>query len=125
MPARILVVEDDPDLRLLLGRILKSAGFSVVEAGSGADAIDALSAGAPDLAILDLRLPDTDGISLLRRLRGLKGGGRLPVIFCTIRDAFESLAEAHSLGAVDYVLKPFEERDLLSRVRRALETRPG
>jgi two-component system response regulator AtoC len=118
--ARILVVDDEKLLRWAVRDRLAEEGFKVEEAGSGAEAIPVLRRGELDLALLDLQLPDTDGIALLREARAADPG-----LLCVLMTAFasvDSAVEAMKLGAYDYLGKPVDMDDLVLTVQRALET---
>ncbi|MEN3611307.1 response regulator transcription factor [Plantactinospora sp. ZYX-F-223] len=116
--ARLLVVEDEPDIRELLGSSLRYAGFDVAAASTGAQAVDAARRCRPDLVVLDVMLPDLDGFEVVRRLRS--GGDRVPVLFLTARGAVDDLVRGLTLGADDYVAKPFSFEELLARIRAVL-----
>jgi DNA-binding response OmpR family regulator len=116
---KILVVEDDRDLALLLRRQLEADGYQVVLAGSGEDAIWLAREEQPQLITLDIMLPDMDGFVVLERLKEHPMTAGIPVVIASVlRDAEEH--KGYSLGAVDYVVKPFAEDKLLAAVRRAL-----
>lgn len=119
--ARILVVEDEEEYRKLLRRVLEKAGYEMLEAATGAEALALFSAHEPDLILLDVVLPDMLGFDVRRRLKPKPGRTMPPVLFCTVRSAAASLAEGVSLGSADYVLKPFDPVDLLARVGEALK----
>ena len=121
---RLLLVEDQPDLSAMLGAHFAAQGFEVAAARSGADALAALSGRATfNLAVLDLGLPDMDGMAVLTALRGAGRGG-VPTLILTARDALESRVAGLDAGADDYMLKPFELPELDARLR-ALLRRPG
>jgi two-component system, OmpR family, KDP operon response regulator KdpE len=120
----ILVVEDEPEIRRFLRSSLGTEGYRVVEAETGArGAIDA-GTHKPDLAIVDLGLPDMDGIDVIRRIRGWSP---VPILVLSARAQERSKVEALDAGADDYVTKPFGVGELLARVRVALRhgTRPS
>ncbi|KLD63403.1 response regulator transcription factor [Dyella japonica] len=120
MSERILVVEDDPRLAGMLGEYLRSQGYAVEQAATGAQALERLSAHALDAAILDLMLPDMDGLDVCRKLRERSD---LPVLMLTARgDAIDRIVGLE-LGADDYLPKPFEPRELLARLRAILRRR--
>src|SRR5258707_13467418 len=117
MTHRVLVVEDDPTLRLVIQDNLGSEGYEVDVAADGACAIRQTRAATPDLIILDLTLPDCDGLDLLAILRM---GGQIPIIILTARtQQAEKLSGLH-LGADDYITKPFDMEELLARIRAVL-----
>src|SRR2546427_2235979 len=117
MPHRILVVEDDPTLRLVIQDNLGSEGYEVDVAADGACAISQTRAAMPDLIILDLTLPDCDGLDLLPILR-LRG--QVPIIILTARSQQPEKLSGLRLGADDYITKPFDMEELLARIRAVL-----
>lgn len=117
----ILVVDDEPVVVQVIGERLVREGFQVRAAGTGAGALEAIAGEAPDLIILDLMLPDLDGFDLLRRLR--QSGHALPVIVLTARDDDVDVIVGLELGADDYMVKPFNPRELAARVRAVLRRR--
>lgn len=117
MSAKILVVDDDAAIRRLLARTLDRAGHAVVEAGDARAALAALAIDKPDLVLLDLGLPDRDGLELLPILVRSPGPA---VIVLTAREATDEKVIALDLGADDYITKPFDTEELLARVRSAL-----
>jgi two-component system OmpR family response regulator len=116
--ARLLVVEDDPNILELLSASLRFAGFAVTSASSGAEGVAAASERRPDLIVLDVMLPDLDGFEVVRKLRS--GGSRTPVVFLTARDATEDKIRGLTLGGDDYVTKPFSLEELVARIRSVL-----
>ena len=122
MPYRILVVEDDPTLRLVLRDNLASEGYLVDVAGDGSAANRRAQAAVPDLIVLDLTLPDCDGLDLLPILRQR---GQVPIIILTARGQHAEKVRGLGLGADDYITKPFNLEELLARIRAVLRrTRP-
>jgi DNA-binding response OmpR family regulator len=116
--ARALVVDDEPDLTDVVAAALRSEGWEVRTAANGAQALEAARAFRPDAVVLDWMLPDTDGITLLRRLRA-----DLPavcVLFLTARDAVEDRIAGITAGGDDYVTKPFSLEEVLARLRGLL-----
>jgi len=116
--ARLLVVDDEPNIVELLDTSLSYAGFEVVTATTGREAVAATSEFTPDLIVLDVMLPDMDGFEVLRLLRGT--GTRIPVLFLTARDGTDDKISGLTLGADDYVTKPFSLGEVLARVRAVL-----
>jgi two-component system KDP operon response regulator KdpE len=114
---RILVVDDEKAIQRFLKSALSSTEFSVHIAGSGKEALAAAIAIRPDLVILDLGLPDMDGVEVLRRLREWT---QVPVIILSVRDREDDKVKALDSGADDYVTKPFGMGELLARMRVAL-----
>jgi two-component system response regulator MprA len=115
---RLLVVDDDPDVRDSLGRALRCAGYAVTTAVHGADALDSLARRPVDLIVLDVLMPIVDGLDACRRLR--MRGDDTPVLVLTARDAIEDRVGGLEAGADDYLVKPFALRELLARVRALL-----
>jgi two-component system phosphate regulon response regulator PhoB len=116
----ILLVEDDPDIRHLVSFKLTRAGLDVVEASDGVGALDAAARRAPDLVILDVRMPRMSGLEVCRELRAGPLGAAVPIIMMTARARPQDLEQAYAAGATDYVVKPFSPRVLLERVESAL-----
>ena len=114
--AGVLLIDDDPAIRTLLRQTLSQAGYGVSEAGSAAQALAERAARAPDLALLDLGLPDRDGLEILPQL--VAAG--VAVVVLSARDATAEKVAALDLGASDYVTKPFDPEEILARVRTAL-----
>ncbi len=117
MSQRVLVVEDDPTLRLVIQDNLASEGYDVDLAADGATAIRQARATTPDLIILDLTLPDCDGLAVLPTLRQ---GGQIPIIILTARSQQPEKLSGLRLGADDYITKPFDMEELLARIRAVL-----
>lgn len=117
MPATILVVDDEIAIRRLLRNTLEQAGHQVVEARDGREALARAAADHPDAVLLDLGLPDRDGLSLIPLLRAQ---GERVVLVVSAREATEEKVAALDLGADDYVTKPFDSEELLARLRVAL-----
>ena len=118
----LLLVEDDHSLASGLRQALQHEGLAVNIVHNGADALASLNVQPPDLVVLDLGLPDMDGLTVLKRLR--KQHPRLPVLILTARATLENKVEGLDLGADDYLPKPFELPELLARIR-VLERRLG
>ena len=118
---KILVVDDDKAVRDSLQRALVLEGYEVELAPDGTTAVKSLTQAAPDAVILDLQLPDIDGLEVCRRLRTL--GDRTPVLMLTARDALNDRVEGLDAGADDYLVKPFELAELFARLRALLRRR--
>ena len=117
---RVLVVDDEPQIQRFLNVALTAAGYEVVTAETGAQAVRLAATGAPDLIVLDLGLPDRDGKDVLRDIRQFS---TTPVIVLSARDREAEKIEALDLGADDYVEKPFAIGELTARLRVALRRR--
>jgi len=116
--ARLLVVEDEETILQLLAGSLRFAGFEVMTAASGAEALRAAAASRPDLVLLDVMMPDGDGFEVVRRMRS--SGPNVPVIFLSARDGVRERVAGLALGGDDYVTKPFSLEELLERIRAVL-----
>jgi two-component system, OmpR family, response regulator MprA len=116
--ARLLVVDDDPDVRLSLKRALVCAGYSVTMAPHGAAALDYLAWAPVDLIVLDILMPMVDGFDTCRRLR--ERGDATPILVLTAKDDIDDRVTGLELGADDYLVKPFALRELLARVQALL-----
>jgi DNA-binding response OmpR family regulator len=123
---RILVVEDDPSIRLGLEDTLRAKGYEVDAVGRGIEGADRATSGRYDLVVLDVMLPDIDGFEVCRRIRGSKGATRrVPVIILSARGAELDRVRGLELGADDYVTKPFSLMELLARVASVLRRAQG
>jgi two-component system OmpR family response regulator len=116
--ARLLVVEDEEMILELLAGSLRFAGFEVMTAASGAEALRAAAASRPDLMLLDVMMPDGDGFEVVRRMRS--SGPDVPVIFLSARDGVRERIAGLALGGDDYVTKPFSLDEVLERIRAVL-----
>ena len=117
MTQRILVVDDEPQIRRALRAALQGEGYAVEPAESGTEALDRVAADPPDLVILDLGLPDMDGADVCARLRAWS---QVPVIVLSVREAEREKVRALDMGADDYLVKPFGIGELLARIRASL-----
>lgn len=120
MPARILVLEDDRRLAGMLVEYLVAAGFEAVTEASGLTALERLRGGRFDALVLDLMLPDIDGLDVCRQLRSDPRLRNLPVVMLTARGDTADRIVGLELGADDYLAKPFEPRELLARLRAVM-----
>ncbi|MFZ1413819.1 MAG: response regulator [Defluviicoccus sp.] len=116
----ILIVDDEPPIRRFLRTSFAGQGYRVLEAATGEDALAHIRTDRPDIVILDLGLPDVDGIELIRTVRR---ASRVPIIVLSSRDNERGKVEALDLGADDYVTKPFGMDELMARIRAALRHR--
>ena len=113
----VLVVEDEPSIAEVVALYLRRAGFEVLSAGDGEEALELLAQATPDLVVLDLMLPKVDGYEVTRRLRAR---GDTPIIMLTARKSEAERIAGLEMGADDYVVKPFSAQELVSRVRAVL-----
>jgi two-component system, OmpR family, response regulator MprA len=120
---RILIVDDDRSLRDALRRALVLGGYETVFAEGGQEALTQLAVAAPDAVVLDVGLPDVDGLEVCRRLRG--SGNRVPVLMLTARDAIADRIDGLDAGADDYLVKPFDVGELKARLRALLRRTVG
>jgi two-component system, OmpR family, response regulator MprA len=112
---QVLVIDDDDGVRTAVRRALVLDGHDVMVADSGQAGLDQLAVNTPDAIILDLGLPDIDGMEVCRRLRSI--GDRTPVLMLTARDAVENRVEGLEVGADDYLVKPYDVRELRARIK--------
>jgi len=120
MAQRVLIVEDEPDIRELLVFHLAREGYQVTQCRNGAEALRVARSTPPDLILLDLMLPEMDGLEVCRRLRQDPATQAVPVVMLTARGDEVDRVLGLELGADDYVVKPFSPRELVARVRAVL-----
>jgi two-component system KDP operon response regulator KdpE len=116
-PATILLVDDDVSIQRAVAPLLRSRGYHVDVVSTGADAVNAVAGGAPDLIVLDLGLPDLEGAEVCRRMRAYT---KAPIVILSARSGEADKVAALDIGADDYVTKPFGPEELLARIRVAL-----
>lgn len=116
MPHTCLVVDDSRVVRKVARRILEAHGYTVVEAPDGQQALDACRQELPDCVLLDWNMPVMDGLSFLRALRAAFGPDKPPVVFCTTENDMEHISRAIENGAQEYIMKPFDEEILVSKL---------
>jgi PAS domain S-box-containing protein len=119
----ILIVDDTPENLHLLTAILADHGYRVRSASSGQAALLSVGAGAPDLILLDVRMPEMDGYEVCRQLKSAEPTRGIPVIFVSILDETDDKVKGFDAGGVDYITKPFQPREVLARVRTHLDLR--
>lgn len=117
----ILIVDDNPDIRRLLHHAVKPEGYSVLQARSGAEALEILTTTEVSAVLLDLRMPDMDGIEVCRRIRADARTAALPVMMITGNKDLESRLAGFEAGVDDYILKPFDMREVITRLRSHME----
>src|SRR5215210_6677512 len=115
---RVLVVDDEPNIVDVVAMALKFQGFVVESAGTGTEAIAAVSSFKPQLIVLDVMLPDMEGFDVAKRLGAQRA--RVPIIYLTARDATDDKVRGLTLGGDDYMTKPFSLEELVARVRSVL-----
>lgn len=116
----IMLVDDEPNLRELLRQMLELGGFEVVEAEDGLEALEKLETVAPDVMILDVMMPNLDGVSLCKKLRASTAFARLPIIMVSGKTQYRAVQEGLAAGANQYLCKPITVQELLQSVRSLL-----
>lgn len=116
----ILVVDDDDDLRMMVGEFLRRAGYVVTNAASGPEAYSLALQKLPSLIIMDIGMPEMDGLATLWKMRKHEGLATVPVIILTAYDSYDLRGEAASAGCHDFLTKPFEPEELQQLVSRAM-----
>ncbi|HYA80161.1 MAG TPA: response regulator transcription factor [Methylocystis sp.] len=122
MPHRILVADDDPHIREVIGFALQKAGMTVFSAGDGAEALKRFAREAPDLVVLDIGMPEMDGLEVCRQIRK---SSETPILFLSARDEEIDRVLGLEIGGDDYVTKPFSPRELVARVNAILKRAQG
>jgi DNA-binding response OmpR family regulator len=118
---KILIVDDDPTLRTVLTRHLEHQGFLVCQAESGQQALSVFESSQPDLVVSDVLMPDMDGFEFCRQLRATRTGQLVPFIFLSSCDDTCDRIQGHQIGGDDYVVKPFDPRELIAKIDAQLE----
>lgn len=118
---KILIVDDEQDCRTILTCYLENAGYLVQDVTSGIEALKLFEQEPPDLVVSDVVMPDMDGFEFCRRLRATRSGQLVPFIFLSGQGELESRIEGHSIGADDYLIKPFQPQELLAKIKAQLE----
>lgn len=123
MSSTVLVVDDEPDIRLTARFMLEAAGHDVIEAATGAEALVRLETERPDLVLLDIRLPDTEGWDIMRNLRSSRELSSVPVLIMSAHSSGDVRERATNEGSSGYLVKPFREEDLLHAADALLKGR--
>ncbi|WP_457556277.1 response regulator [Candidatus Pyrohabitans sp.] len=118
--ARILLVDDEPDIRYITRRMLERAGYSVTEACDGESALEMLTEELPDLVLLDVRMPGMNGWEVCRRIKEREDTAHVPVVMFTVRTSEDSVKRSRECGAEAHINKPFDIDELLAVVGRVL-----
>ncbi len=118
---KILVVDDDRILRSVLKHSLEQQGYQVTILSSGADALTAFNQDIPDIIVSDVSMPEMDGFEFCRQLRSQPSGKLVPFIFLSAKSELEDRIQGHSIGADDYLTKPFEMKELLAKIDALIE----
>ena len=122
---RILVIDDDASISKLLSDVLTEEGFSVTTASCGEEGIKKVRQSKPNLVILDLRLPDMDGFQICQTLKKDKSVSSIPIIMLTVKSTKSSTVAGLEMGADDYIVKPFNQEELVARVKTVLRRASG
>jgi DNA-binding response OmpR family regulator len=117
---KVLIVDDDPDIRTLYRLVLRQEGLEVIEADSGQDALDKVQAEAPSLVLLDIMMPGIDGYEVCRRLRADPRTARLPVLMFSAKGTSADRKNGYQVGANDFIVKSAGPRALVARIRSLL-----
>lgn len=117
----ILIVDDDITLRTALIRYLQNRGYSVQEATSGTEALHLFEQNPPDVVVSDVMMPEMDGWEFCRRLRAMRSGQLVPFIFLSSRKEVDDRIQGHQIGADDYLIKPFDPKELVAKIEAQLE----
>jgi len=120
-PARILIADDDPTIRNFLMILLADRGYEVHEAPDGEQAFRMAGEVKPDLMLLDLIMPFRDGFDVLQDLKRQDTTAHIPILIMSVKDREEEIVKGFNLGAEDYVVKPFNSLELISRVKKILD----
>lgn len=118
---KILVVDDDRTLRTILTHYLEKNGYVVRDVSSGIEALTVFESEPPDLVVSDVMMPEMDGLEFCRRLRASRFGQLIPFIFLSAKGDLEDRIQGHTIGADDYLTKPFELRELMAKIEAQLE----
>jgi DNA-binding response OmpR family regulator len=121
----IVVADDDPDIVMLVSAVLAKSGFEVARATNGADALELVRTRGPDLAVLDISMPNLDGIEVLRFVRSNPETAELPVILLSARAQEADVKNGYAVGASKYMRKPFSPSELVAVVRELLPDQDG
>ena len=119
---KVAVIDDDPDMLKVIGVILRTHGFEVVQAQSGVDGYHMVRREKPDVVLLDIMMPDIDGYEVCRRLKLDEATSGIPVIFVSAKTGEEHIKKGLSLGAQGYITKPFRPDGLIKKIRELTET---
>ena len=118
---KILIVDDDITLRAALSRYLQNRGYLVLDAKSGAEALALIEQDPADVVVSDVMMPEMDGLEFCRRFRAMRSGQLVPFIFLSSRGELDARIQGHQMGADDYLVKPFEPKELVAKIEAQLE----
>lgn len=117
---KILLVEDEPNVRNFVRVYLEFEGYQVVEASNGIEGLSQVQKEKPDLIVTDIMMPEMDGVQFYKTLRQREDTNRIPVIVLTVKDEFEDIKYAYLIGVDEYVTKPFDPQHLVSKIKEIL-----
>jgi CheY-like chemotaxis protein len=120
MAKRVLIVDDTTTVRMFVNVILKHEGFELDEATTGLEALERVEKNRPDLILMDINMPEMDGLEACRRLKGDPHTSGIPIIVVTLQGEREQVERAYSAGCDDYLTKPIKKIELLSKITRVL-----
>ena len=120
---RVLIVDDDPDMVMVLGMLMKVNGITALKAFGGVEGLEKARADKPDVILLDIMMPDMDGYEVIKELRSDKTTKGIPVVFLTARTDEEYKERAETLGADGYITKPYDRDSLMETIRRVAGSR--
>lgn len=120
-PAKILIAEDERDIRELVGFTLTYGGYRVVEVPNGLEAVEKAQTELPDLILLDARMPKMTGYEACAKLKSIEATKHIPVVFLSAKGQESEVQQGISVGATAYILKPFEPYDLLNKIAKILQ----
>jgi len=121
MSKKILIIDDNPDVVKVVGIRLKMNGYEVITAGDGVEGFEKGKQENPDLILLDVNMPNMDGFETLTKLKEDTQTASIPIIMLTAQQQIDDLNKASNLGAVDYIVKPFNNRTLLEKIYKVLK----
>jgi len=121
LPLKVLIVDDDNGIRKLLGRFLDREGFTTIEAENGLEGVETAKKEQPDLIIMDVMMPQMDGLTAARLIKFYKPLSEVPIIFLTAKDADKEIELAEATRAEAYVTKPFDVRQVIDVVKSLFE----
>jgi CheY-like chemotaxis protein len=116
----IMVVDDNPDIITIVRTILEGKGFNVLSASSGSECLEVLKSQKPDLIVLDIMMPEMDGLEVLTRLKGMTEFNSVPVVLLTAKVQYEDVLGGYKLGADYYITKPFTSTQLINGINLLL-----
>ena len=121
MPSKVLIVDDDNGIRKLLGRFLEREGYTAIEAENGLEGVETAKKEQPDLIIMDVMMPQMDGLTAARLIKFYKPLSEVPIIFLTAKDADKEIELAEATRAEAYITKPFDVRQVIEVVKSIFE----